>query len=640
MSKIRPAFLYLLTYNEIMHWLKYLLFSVVFFCFFLIFAIQPVKADDSAFAIDLQTTYTVANTGSTQITHQFTVTNKTPTTFLKEYGLKIHSTSVSDIQVKNNNQVITPTINKQNNVTSVSVVFPDEVAGEGKGRTFSISYTTNDIASVAGRVLEVQIPPLSGDENYASRTIILKTPLQYGRATRVNPQPSNLDIQNQTIVTTFKEPGKSPITAFFGEDQLYKMTLRYNLENTSTSKGLAQIALPPDTPYQRIHVFSIDPPPNDMKVDEDGNWIANYILPPQSTTPVYVTEAAELTLEPNPEVPEIPPDSSDTQAQKFWESGNANIQQIASQNNSPKQIYDYVVKTLSYSYAELEKTTLNRRLGAVDALAQPTAAVCQEFTDTFIALARAAKIPSRRLTGYAYTQNTTLRPLSLEGDILHAWPEFFDTTTNRWHQVDPTWENTTGGIDYFTNFDLSHIVFAINGTSSTNPYPAGSYKGQDLTSKDVSVTFTDTFPQEKPAVMINLIPVKLGSFEVPGAYTLAVTNPTGQAWYDINVEISLSDPAISVHSGQTHLAAILPYQTVKIPVTFTTAGWTLIQKTSISITSTNPKIGTLYESNQEVTASSTILTKIQNPNLIVGMVSGGLILAFGAGSLLVFRRKR
>ena len=38
--------------------------------------------------------------------------------------------------------------------------------------------------------------------------------------------------------------------------------------------------------------------------------------------------------------------------------------------------------------------------------------------------------------------------------------------------VDPTWGDTTGGVDYYNFFDLNHIVFAYNGKSSEQPPPA------------------------------------------------------------------------------------------------------------------------------------------------------------------------
>jgi len=55
-----------------------------------------------------------------------------------------------------------------------------------------------------------------------------------------------------------------------------------------------------------------------------------------------------------------------------------------------------------------------------------TNAVCLEYTDLFVTLARAAGIPSRSIEGFAYTKNSRLRPLSLVDDVLHAWVQYYD----------------------------------------------------------------------------------------------------------------------------------------------------------------------------------------------------------------------
>src|SRR5690606_27458932 len=129
----------------------------------------------------------------------------------------------------------------------------------------------------------------------------------------------------------------------------------------------------------------------------------------------------------------------------FWPVNDPKIREIAQNLHSPKEVYDYVVNTFTYNYDRVGTT--NQRLGALEALNAPDNALCQEFTDTFITLARAAGIPAREINGYAYTQNTTLRPLSLVPETLHAWPEYYDYESKQWIPVDPTWEHTTGGSD-------------------------------------------------------------------------------------------------------------------------------------------------------------------------------------------------
>jgi hypothetical protein len=161
---------------------------------------------------------------------------------------------------------------------------------------------------------------------------------------------------------------------------------------------------------------------------------------------------------------------------------------LAGELKTPEAIYDYVVKTLKYDFNRTAGT--NTRYGALNALESPDSAVCREFTDLFIALARAGGIPTREVNGFAYTANTKQRPLSLSQDVLHAWPEYYDSDKRTWIMVDPTWGSTTGGVDYFNTLDFDHIAFVVKGSDDTYPIPAGGYKSQEQkTLKDVNVSF-------------------------------------------------------------------------------------------------------------------------------------------------------
>jgi cell division protein FtsB len=39
----------------------------------------------------------------------------------------------------------------------------------------------------------------------------------------------------------------------------------------------------------------------------------------------------------------------------------------------------------------------------------------------------------------------------------------------RWKSVDPTWESTSGGVDYFSQSLINHLAVAKRGTSSSEP---------------------------------------------------------------------------------------------------------------------------------------------------------------------------
>src|SRR5690606_20256680 len=68
--------------------------------------------------------------------------------------------------------------------------------------------------------------------------------------------------------------------------------------------------------------------------------------------------------------------------------------------------------------------------------------------------------------------------------------EYYDSNRRMWVMVDPTWGNTTRGIDYFNTFDFDHITFVREGRDSKYPVPAGGYKANGNT-KDVSVALAE-----------------------------------------------------------------------------------------------------------------------------------------------------
>ena len=174
------------------------------------------------------------------------------------------------------------------------------------------------------------------------------------------------------------------------------------------------------------------------------------------------------------------------------------------------------MQTLEYDY-----TLSSNRRGALTALALQKG-LCTEFTDLFITLARAAGIPAREINGYAYTTDTRLRPLSLVTDVLHAWPQYWDTSREVWVSVDPTWAKTTGGVDYFHKLDFNHFAFAIHGQADDTPV---------FTGKNVKVSYSSykDYPNtiltqhwENPLFILPFVPAK---------FNLIFDNPTGQAVY-------------------------------------------------------------------------------------------------------------
>ena len=219
-----------------------------------------------------------------------------------------------------------------------------------------------------------------------------------------------------------------------------------------------------------------------------------------------------------------------------------------------------MVSTLEYDYSRVVPGI--ERLGAARALEQPKQAVCMEFTDLFVAIARSAGIPARAVHGYAYTTNSKLQPLSLVSDILHAWPQYYDEARHIWVAIDPTWGSTTRGVDYFNRLDFNHVTFAILGVESDYPYPPGASAEEN--GKNVDVKFSQN-KLDKPqtsftAGVDNKSPLNSGSTQT---VNVAIRN-TGMVAY--TPQALSTFPSEIFSSAGFSSKVIPPFGTLKIPV--------------------------------------------------------------------------
>lgn len=472
----------------------------MFFC--LIFApLNTFAADEFGSSYDV--VYTVSESGETTVTEKVTLKNLTAQYYASQFKLIIGATRISDIKAFDDSGPMEVTSSQQGSSTTINVKFNQQVAGLGKTLPWTLQFKSRDFAEKTGKVWEVRAPKVSTATNLENYNLTISVPISFGDPTQVSPKPRTQTTSNGRMFLTF---GKNQLTfsgvsANFGSMQLFNFDLSYHLENNNPVSILTNIALPPDTAFQDIMFGRIEPRPLNVTLDDDGNYLAWYRLSRGQKLDIKVLGSAKLYTNSKVKNPSLPDNlrKKYTESNKYWEKDNpiitAKLLEILG-NNPPqdtaekaKLIYRYVVNSLKYDSSRLNDDNLER-LGAITVVSNPTRAVCMEFTDLFIALARAAGIPARELDGYAYTSNPILRPLSLSKDILHAWPEYWNEQKG-WVMVDPTWENTTGGVDYFSKLDLSHLVFAIKGASSVLPVPAGSYKYSGKDSHDVKVALSD-----------------------------------------------------------------------------------------------------------------------------------------------------
>lgn len=560
----------------------------------------------ASFSTDYVVTYDINEQGQTHVTFDIWQKNNLSTVYATSFSLSLSQTNLKNILVKDAAGPINPQVGQTENVTNINFDFGNKVVGRDKVNQFSIQFDSSDIANKQGSVWEINIPKLESNENTNSQQIIMKVPESFGQPAYIDPKPSR--ITGNSFLFTSATLGNKSISAVFGTTQYFKLQLTYNLNNPLSKNLTTQIALPPDTAYQTVYLKNINPSPKDIAADPDGNWLASYVISPNSD--LLITTDLYINLSFNPKSYPLEDSTRYTRATKIWNYEDPDITAKAAGLTTPKSVYDFVTNLLSYSYGRIGENSGPNRPGAVWALANPQNAICTEFTDLFIALARKNNIPARENQGFAMSSNDKLKPLSLNKDVLHAWPEYYDREKQTWVQVDPTWGNTTGGVDYFNKLDLNHLVFAIHGIDSTQPLPAGAYKTVGGGSKDVFVQVTSPIIFPTPNLEI--------SFASSNSKKLFLTlkNTSGVA-SDTQIAVT-SDDHVKDITANYHL---IPFSTRTVELDI---------KRAPALTSTTiPLI-------IDINGQKTTLSITYQPNLPIGLVLGVTLLT-AVGLALITR---
>lgn len=485
--------------------------------FFLSINISHATSD---FTINENIDYLVNTSGQASVTHQIDIINNYSQIYPKEYQIKIQGLPLSDLSATDSQGNILVDFTSENESTLIKLKFNHPAVGKGQSTSFKLLYRVSDLAKNKGKTWEILLPQLT-DTAINNSQISLKTPSSFGSLSFASVPAKFEDGLTQNTLS-LQNNQHAKILIILGNYQLFNFNLNYYLKNSQNTNAFSEIAIIPDTYSQSVYYQSISPSPQSIRVDDDGNWLAKYELSPGQEIDIKATGQVKTGLR---QTSQINDPKLYLRDQTFWPSSDSQIQEIASTLSNARSIYDYVINTLTYNYDRLNNSG---RLGAIAALIDPNNALCTEFTDLFVTLARAKGIPAREIEGFAYSNNPKIKPVSLQNDVLHAWPEYYDTKTNSWKAIDPTWAKTTNGIDYFNDLDLNHITFVVHGLDSQNPLPPGSYKS-DPSIKSIEIDFAnDEIKRETifPEIIFKNHKLFLQNFTPNSQRNLHLTSPT------------------------------------------------------------------------------------------------------------------
>lgn len=523
-------------------WLFYFFLSCSSLVFLGFRVIPAAGAGEFATAYDVL--YEVSETGKTLVTQEVALTNQTESFYATEYSLTVGSAAIVNVAAFDSQGPVLDKVTRGEETTTIHLVFNDQVAGLGNTLNWKLTYESTDVAVKNGQIWEINTPRLSKDTTINEYRLTFSVPSSFQDLLYIFPEPADREVigGRQQFYFEKNNLGNYGVSAAFGKYQVFSFRLNYELTNPNFFPVTIKIPLPPNTDYQAVILDRLEPAPVNVEVDEDGNWLAIYKLASNEEVTVEAEGYAKIfaaSQSLSPAKLSLAAQQAYLKPQKYWESDDSQIQALARELKTPQKIYNFVVQTLDYSQERLAAEKIERR-GAAKALVEPDTSICMEFTDLFVALCRAAGIPARGLNGFAYTSDEKRRPLGLLGDsgqdVLHAWAEYYDDQRG-WVPVDPTWEDTTKGIDFFNKLDLSHFVFVIHGFSSEQPFPPGSYKRDSSSQPQVIVNFAPEVPEKslEPEVVFDLPQSVISGLPFSGQ--VKIVQKGNAAYYPTEIEI-------------------------------------------------------------------------------------------------------
>ncbi len=550
-------------------------FFIFFFFSFFLFAQTCFAAN---FSTDYNVSYNISESTNTHVNLNVILTNTTSEYYASSYNIKVGFKDVGNVLASDPDGAITPKVTKNANGANIELNFNKKVVGLGNKLSFNLSFDTGEVAQSNGSIWEGNIPGLSNQNEFSSFNVTVSYPSFLGRPAFIKPDVGNVinKIKGNSLSFSKGDLGAGGISIAFGQFQIYSYNLTYHLENKNLFPITTEIALPPSTNYQDIELDDLSPGPKNVYIDGDGNWLAQYSLSPSTSLKVVAKGKAKIYLNPKKQSVSQAYLNQNLGEQRYWETSNPKIKSLASQLKTPRAIYDYVVDNLTYDFSRV--VSEKPRVGAQNVLQNTSSAVCLEFSDLFVGLSRAAGIPAREIDGFANTKNTQERPLSLVKDVLHAWPEYYDKDSESWIMVDPTWGNTTNGIDYFNTLDFDHFVFAVKGKDSSYPVPAGGYKRQqDLSVKDVDVSVSEGF-EGKPNLKMSVFLPKESLPWIPVSGYARITN-SGNSISDSET-LKITSGFLSSNNKNIFVDKLPPQGYVDIPINFASSSF-LTKKSDI-----------------------------------------------------------
>lgn len=350
---------------------------------------------------------------------------------------------------------------KTYNILGRDVTLTDVKFKLNSSSDFTIKYSTKDFLYDAGKTEVFSIPVFADRANISSQSAEVKVPLAYGLAINNGHKTSDTSIASGVQSYEFnsdKSGLAEPIVLDFGSSMTAKMSLSHKLENTSWWWSIKTLVLPPDTNQQTVFIESITPQPTRIRVDGDGNVLADWRLRPKQSLEVKASVLATVrslsyNLENGRSVEDMPKVliGDYTRNTDRWPAGDFGD---FSDTDAALERVEAIFKAVSD-----DKDSLLKDAGA------------KAKADALVGALRNAGIPSRFISGYVYHDGMQ----SWEGLQEHSWVESFIPGSG-WMTIDPVFDKVLGSFGKADLYRLAGLIYGIDDEENLRLFETTNYE--------------------------------------------------------------------------------------------------------------------------------------------------------------------
>ncbi len=462
---------------------------------------------------EISTKYLLANDGTAKVSSTLTATNINAETTPSEITLPIVGSNPEDVVAKyDDGAAITSTLSEDKK----SVVLKTSKDNTGDKKTWKVVLTyESDLAKKYGKTTLFNVPAQKyGDLTIKKEVIQMQAAVELGLGVARGPKPEITSVSlGEQVFTWSNKDGAftESVGLIFGEQAVANFTLDTTLKNNSWWWQTLEVVMPPDTNQQSVVLDSIEPKPSKVRLDLDGNIIAEYSMRPKGSVNVKASGKIHVfnysyALDGSSGLDSIPEDlkNSYTAANETWNGDSVDIDVKTDQPVS--QIIEDVF------------------MATVDKIPDDKATIelSQEWSNKLIGELRTIGIPARLVLGNSYTDGfetfDEAQPL--------AWVEAYAPATG-WVTLDPIAQR---GSDLYGFSDVQRIALVLRGGDPG--YPPGeledySFIWQEGEAEELKGAVPTEIVAKNniifPGFAIRTIDVKMGSGTIVDNAAIEVT---------------------------------------------------------------------------------------------------------------------